>query len=402
MKKVLSGLDVFRKNGFQGLGGLEGLEGRSGLGERVGLLVHPASVADDLTHAVEIFKGKLGKRLVCLMGPQHGLYGETQDNMIEWKDFHEATFGLPVYSLYGKSRKPPNEVLETLDTLVIDLQDVGARYYTFIWTMALCLEACAEQKVQVVVLDRPNPLGCLKVEGNVSMESFLSFVGLFPLPPCYGLTMGELACWLNREYRINAHLTVVWMEGWKRRMVFSDTGLPWVAPSPNMPRLQTAWVYPGMCLLEGTNISEARGTTLPFEMFGAPFIRPWDLVRELRQYSLPGVVFRPCYFQPTFHKFHGELCAGAQLHVMDWEAFKPYLTGIAILRAIHKLYPDRLQWKSPPYEYEYEKLPIDILFGTDRIRQQIELQVPLSEIEESWTVGLDEFLKIRHNYLHYE
>ncbi|MEW5800533.1 MAG: DUF1343 domain-containing protein [bacterium] len=376
--------------------------GFRGLGKRVGLLVHPASVASDLTHAVDIFKGKLGERLVCLLGPQHGLYGETQDNMIEWQDFHEATFGLPVYSLYGRNRKPPRETLETLDTLVIDLQDVGARYYTFIWTMALCLEACQEHNVRVVILDRPNPLGGLKVEGNVSLDDFLSFVGLYPLPACHGLTMGELAFLLIREYRIDVSLVVVWMEGWKRAMGYSDTGLPWVAPSPNMPRLETARVYPGMCLLEGTNISEGRGTTLPFELFGAPFIHSKDLVSELKHHNLPGVVFRPCYFQPTFHKFQGQLCAGAQLHVTDWDSFKPYLTGIAILQVIHRLYPDRLKWKSPPYEYEYEKLPIDILCGTDRIRHEIESQVSPAEIEKSWTEGLCDFLKIRRNYLHYE
>ncbi|MEW6382275.1 MAG: DUF1343 domain-containing protein [bacterium] len=390
MNRVLSGLEVLLKNGFHGLG------------QKVGLLIHPASVASDLTHAVEIFTEKLGGRLVCLMGPQHGLYGETQDNMIEWEDFHEATFGLPVYSLYGKIRKPHKHILDTIDTLVIDLQDVGARYYTFIWTMALCLEACAETNVKVVVLDRPNPLGGLKVEGNVSQGDFLSFVGLFPLPACYGLTIGELACLLNREHRLDAHLTVVWMEGWNRRMSFADTGLPWVAPSPNMPGLQTARVYPGMCLLEGTNVSEGRGTTLPFEIFGAPFIQPWNLVRELRDHSLPGVVFRPCYFQPTFHKFQGELCAGAQLHVTNWASFKPYLTAIAILQAIHRLYPDRLKWKPPPYEYEYEKLPIDILCGTDQVRRQIEEHTPLTDMEAGWAAGLDEFLATRRNYLHYE
>ncbi|MCL6582980.1 MAG: DUF1343 domain-containing protein [bacterium] len=390
MSRVFSGLDVLREGDLQGLG------------QRVGLLAHPASVASDLTHAVVIFREKLADRLVCLLGPQHGLYGETQDNMIEWEDFYEPNFGLAVHSLYGRSRKPQKYILDKIDTLIIDLQDVGARYYTFIWTMALCLEACAEQKVKVVVLDRPNPLGGLKVEGNVSSHDFLSFVGLYPLPVCHGLTIGELACLLNQHYRINAQLEVVWMEGWRRWMSFSDTGLPWVAPSPNMPGLQTARVYPGMCLLEGTNISEGRGTTLPFELFGAPFIQPWDMVRELGYHSLPGVVFRPCYFKPMFHKFQGELCAGAQVHITDWDSFKPYLTAIAILKTINHLYPDRLKWKLPPYEYEYEKLPIDILCGTDQIRRRIEQHAPLAEIEESWRRDLEEFLAIRRNYLHYE
>ena len=390
MKRVCSGLDTFIK------------KKSPILGQKVGLLVHPASVTLNLVHAVEIFKEKLGKGLVCLLSPQHGLYGETQDNMIEGEDFIEPCYGLPVFSLYSRTRKPGKRILNSIDTLIIDLQDVGARYYTFIWTMTLCLEACAEHNREVLILDRPNPLGGDKVEGNISSKDFISFVGLYPLPPRYGLSIGELAHFLNTEFKINASLTVVWMEGWERKMNYGDTDLPWIAPSPNMPRIETTMVYPGMCLLEGTNISEGRGTTLPFEMFGAPFIQPWELVRELNLYTLPGVAFRPCYFQPTFHKFQGELCGGAQLHVTDRYVFKPYLTGIAILRAIRKLYPHHLVWKSPPYEYEYEKLPIDILCGTDSIRKQIDQQVSLKKIEAGWRAGLEDFLKIRQNYLHYD
>ena len=390
MKKVWSGLEVFMKRKSPILG------------QKIGLLVHPASVNSNLIHGVEIFREKLGKGLVCLLAPQHGLYGETQDNMIEGQDFIEPRYGLQVFSLYSRTRKPGKRILGSIDTLIIDLQDVGARYYTFIWTMALCLEACAEQNIEVLILDRPNPLGGEKVEGNIPSKGFLSFVGLYPLPPRYGLTIGELAHLLNTEFQINASLTVVWMEGWKRRMNYRDTCLPWIAPSPNMPRLETALVYPGLCLLEGTNVSEGRGTTLPFEIFGAPFIQPWDLVGELNLYALPGIIFRPCYFQPTFHKFQGQLCGGAQLHITDYNVFKPYVTGIAILRAIQKLYPHHLKWKPPPYEYEYEKLPIDILCGTDRIRQQIEQQVSLKKIEAGWRAGLEEFLKIRQNYLYYD
>jgi len=390
MKRVCSGLDVFMK------------KKSPVLGQKIGLLVHPASVTLNLIHAVKIFKERLGEGLVCLLSPQHGLYGETQDNMIEGEDFIEPCYGLSVFSLYSRTRKPDKRILHSIDTLIIDLQDVGARYYTFIWTMALCLEACAEHDTEILILDRPNPLGGDKVEGNIPSKDFLSFVGLYPLPPRYGLTIGELAHFLNTEFKINAALTVAWMEGWKRKMKYGDTSLPWIAPSPNMPRIETALVYPGMCLLEGTNISEGRGTTLPFEMFGAPFIHPWELVRELNFYTLPGVAFRPCYFQPTFHKFQGELCGGAQLHVTDRYGFKPYLTGIAILRAIRNLYPDHLAWKSPPYEYEYEKLPIDILCGTDSIRKQIDQQISLKKIEGGWRAGLEEFLGIRQNYLHYD
>jgi uncharacterized protein YbbC (DUF1343 family) len=390
MERVYPGLEILIESNFHMLEG------------KVGLLVHPASVTSDLVHAVKVFRERLGERLVCLLAPQHGLYGETQDNMSEWYDFLEPWFGLPVYSLYGQTRKPEDRVLNLIDTLVIDLQDVGARYYTFIWTMALCLKACAEHRVKVVILDRPNPLGGKKVEGNVSNRDFLSFVGLFPIPPRYGLTIGELALLLNVEFKINSPLTVIWMRGWKRSMYFHDTRLPWIAPSPNMPRPETAFVYPGMCLIEGTNISEGRGTTQPFELFGAPFIHPWNLVRELSIYNLPGIIFRPCYFQPTFHKFQGKLCGGAQLHISDLDLCKPFLTGIAILQVIRKLYPGHLEWKAPPYEYEYEKLPIDILCGTDRIRQQIDQQIPLGEIEEGWRADLENFLKIGRNYFHYD
>lgn len=391
MKNVLTGLELVLRDKFLPFDN-----------DRIGLLVHPASVTSGFIHAIDIFQREFGKKLVCLFAPQHGFYGETQDNMIEWRSFFEPRYQLPVYSLYSATRKPEKSVLNSIDTLVIDLQDVGARYYTFLWTMALCLEACAENKVKVVILDRPNPLGGKVTEGNISSKKFLSFVGLFPLPARYGLTIGELACLLNHEYKINAYLNVIWMEGWRREMSFESTHLPWVAPSPNMPRVETAFVYPGMCLLEGTNISEGRGTTLPFELFGAPFIQPWELIQELDSYHLPGVIFRPCFFQPIFHKFQGQLCGGAQIHIIDRLIFQPYLTGLAVLRAIRKLYGDLLVWKSPPYEYEYNKLPIDILLGTDEIRQQIDRLELLEEIEGRWQTGLEDFNKRRLSYLHYE
>ena len=387
--KVKPGLEIFTKNSHPFIN------------EKIGLLVHPASSTSTLVHAVDIFKKIFNDRLIFLLAPQHGLYGETQDNMIEWYDFLEPHFNLPVISLYGHTRIPQKDVLHLIDTLVIDLQDVGTRYYTFIWTMALCLKACAKHRVNVVILDRPNPLGGEIVEGNIPSKQFFSFVGLYPLPPRYGLTLGELAQYINEEFKINAPLKVVWMEGWKRHMNYNTTCLPWIAPSPNMPKFETALVYPGMCLLEGTNISEGRGTTLPFELFGSPFVHPWTLVEELNQYRLPGVIFRPCYFQPTFHKFQGQLCGGAQLHITNKEKFKSYLTGIAILRTLKKLYPREFKWKLPPYEYEYKKLPIDILCGTDLIRLQIDMLEPLEKIEEKWVPGLNKFMQKRRKYLHY-
>jgi uncharacterized protein YbbC (DUF1343 family) len=254
-------------------------------------------------------------------------------------------------------------MLEGLDVLVVDLQDVGARYYTFIWTMFLCLRACARSGIHVVVLDRPNPLNGLTTEGPTLRPDYRSFVGLHPLPVRHGLTIGELAARFREEAFPNVELTVLPMKNWRRAMWFDQTGLPWVMPSPNIPTLETATVYPGMCLLEGTNISEGRGTTRPFEIFGAPFIDAESVSRELNILRLPGVHFRALWFQPTFQKFAGQLCGGAQLHVLDRDRFQPFQTGIEIIRRLRAMYANDFAWKQPPYEYEREKLPIEVLLG---------------------------------------
>jgi uncharacterized protein YbbC (DUF1343 family) len=334
-------------------------------GARVGALLHPASVSSKLEHGsrvLERFNGDLFQ-LRAFFGPQHGFVGQTQDNMIEWKSYAHPRLGIPVYSLYGEHREPTAEMLHDLDALVVDLQDVGARYYTFIWTLYLCMRASAQCDVAVLVLDRPNPINGLTVEGPPIEKGYESFVGMHSIPVRHGKTIGELAVQFRDEAFPNCRLSILPMKNWERAMWFDQTELPWVMPSPNMPTLDTATVYPGMCLLEATNISEGRGTTRPFEIFGAPFIDAEVLCRELNRLQLPGVFFRENYFQPTFNKFAGELCGGAQIHVLDRGSFHSFQTGVEIIRCVRKLYPDSFAWKQPPYEYEFEKLPIQILLG---------------------------------------
>lgn len=338
-------------------------------GKRLGALLHPASVASDLRHTLETLRRYDGKlfRLSALFGPQHGILGHTQDNMIEWEGAPDPELGVPVYSLYGKTREPSPEMLSHIDVLFVDMQDVGARYYTFIWTLFLCMKACEKAKIPVIVLDRPNPLGCA-VEGPVLDTDYASFVGLWKLPVRHGKTIGELARIFREERFPECELYVMEMEGYDSRMWFDETGLPWVMPSPNMPTLDTATVYPGMCLFEATNVSEGRGTTRPFELFGAPFIDAPKLCRYLNGLKLPGVYFRENYFQPTFHKGAGQICGGAQIHVLDRNVFRSFEMAIRILRYLVHEYPKDFAWKNPPYEYEYEKLPIDILLGSGTYR----------------------------------
>jgi uncharacterized protein YbbC (DUF1343 family) len=334
-------------------------------GARVGALLHPASVSSQLEHASRILERYNGNlfRLTALFGPQHGFLGQTQDNMVEWKSYEHLRLHIPVYSLYGEHRGATAEMLEGLDVLVVDLQDVGSRYYTFIWTLYLCMHACERCGVAVVVLDRPNPINGVATEGPVLDPNYKSFVGMHPIPVRHGRTIGKLARQFRDEAFPHCELSVLPMKNWERAMWFDQTGLPWVMPSPNMPTLNTATVYPGMCLLEATNISEGRGTTRPFEIFGAPFIDAENLCGQLNALKLPGVFFRENYFQPTFHKFSGELCGGAQLHVMDREIFQPFRTGVEIIKHIRKMYGEQFQWKQPPYEYEWKRLPIEILIG---------------------------------------
>lgn len=368
---------------------------------RIGLVVHPASVNRQREHSISVCRNSTLFRLTTLFGPQHGILGQTQDNMIEWEGFRDPDTGLMAYSLYGRTRKPLPIWMKEFDVLVVDLQDVGSRYYTFIWTLELCMQACAEAGIPVIVLDRPNPITGRAVEGPVLNTDYTSFVGLKPLPIRHGMTIAEIGAYLQNTYYPELDYRFIPMQGWKRSQWFDATGLPWVLPSPNMPTLETAMVYPGMCLLEGTELSEGRGTTRPFEIFGAPFIHPETLVSVLREYNLPGVFFRPLSFLPTFQKHAGVLCGGAQIHITDRRKFKPFKTGVAILKAILNTWPRAFAWKSPPYEYEERKMPIDILAGTDRLRKDIESWKDLDDMEEWWQADADSFEKTRKQYLLY-
>ncbi|MEZ4386811.1 MAG: DUF1343 domain-containing protein [Candidatus Krumholzibacteriia bacterium] len=359
-------------------------------GRRIGLLAHPASVDRRFRHAVPLLHGLLGGDLRVLFGPQHGLRGETQDNMIEWEGYRDPATGLRVHSLYGTHRKPTAAMLADLDVLLVDLQDVGARYYTFVWTLLLCLEACAEQRKAVVVLDRPNPLGGA-VEGHGVGAAYRSFVGLAPIPMRHGCTLGELALWLRRWADLDVDLEVVPVTGWRRDHRHDETDRPWVMPSPNMPTFDTALVYPGACLLEGTLLSEGRGTTRPFEIVGAPGLDPDRLAAQLAARRLPGVAVRPLHFQPTFQKHAGELCGGIQLHVTDRRRFRPVLTYVSLLGEVRRLAPERELWRPPPYEYEAEKLPIDILAGGPELREAVDAGADVDELVAGWQPAAEAF-----------
>jgi len=371
-------------------------------GCRLGLLCNQASVDHRFRHGRELIQAAFPGQLTCLFSPQHGFFAEKQDNMQESDHGEDPESRLPVFSLYGDTRRPEPAMLDHLDVLLVDLVDVGTRVYTFLYTLAYCLEAAAACNKRVMILDRPNPLGGLAVEGNILQDDCRSFVGLYPLPMRHGLTLGELALLLNDHFRIGAEVEVVAMGGWRRAMLFPQTGLPWVFPSPNMPAFITALVYPGQVIWEGTNISEGRGTTLPFELFGAPFIDPAAIREKLRDIELPGCLLRPLRFEPTSGKWAGWVCAGFQLHVTDAAAFLPYRTSLALLQAVMTLYPDQFACKPPPYEYEYDRLPLDLILGDGALRRGLEEGRPLPELEAAWQPGLREFDDLRRRYFLYQ
>ena len=371
-------------------------------GRRLGLIANPTSVDASLGHAADrlLERGALG----LLLAPEHGIRGDAQD-MISVGSGRDSKTGLPVHSLYGSTLEsliPPRQVLAEVDTLVYDIQDVGCRYYTFPWTALLCLRAASRAGVMLVVLDRPNPLGGTAVEGAGIQEGFTSFVGLHSVPARHGLTVGELLRLVAAREGLANHLSVVPMQGWTRTMDYEQTGLPWVLPSPNMPTVATAFVYPGLCLLEGTELSEGRGTTCPFEIFGAPYIDGDRLAATLAEDDLPGVRLRPLGFRPTFHKFAGEACGGLQLHVTDRARFRPLLTGVAILRAVRRLYPREFRWRERPYEFVSDRLAIDLLAGGPWLREQLEAQAPLSRIASGWRTDEDAFRRDRADCLLYD
>ena len=370
-------------------------------GKRLGLLSNQSSTDRHLVHARDRIRAAFPGQLVCLFSPQHGFFCEKQDNMIESAHATDAVTGLPVYSLYGETRKPKPEWFAGIDVLLVDLLDVGTRIYTFIWTVMHCLETAAETGVRVLILDRPNPIGGTLAEGNLLQEDCASFVGRTAIPMRHGLSMGELALFCKRQMGIAADLEVVPMPGWQRCDLYPATGLPWVFPSPNMPTFQTAQVYPGQVLWEGTNLSEGRGTTLPFELFGAPFVDHRAILDKIANTPLPGCLLRPLSFEPTSGKWAGQTCVGFQIHVTDAESFRPYRATLALLQAMILLYPGQFAYKEPPYEYEFERLPMDLMIGDQTIRKGLEQGVPVMDLEASWQDGLSRFLDERRAVLLY-
>jgi uncharacterized protein YbbC (DUF1343 family) len=370
-------------------------------GRRVGLVCNPASVDGELRHAADLVAQRRDLTLAALFGPQHGFHSDLQDNMIETPHAEDPARRVPIYSLYSDTRKPTPEMLAGLDVLVVDLQDVGTRVYTFVYTMAYCLEAAAREGLPVIVCDRPNPIGGREVEGPMLEPGFESFVGLFPIPLRHGMTIGELARLFNDHFGLGARLEVVACEGWRRDQYFDATGLPWVMPSPNMPTLDTAVVYPGAVLAEGTLLSEGRGTTRPFELIGAPWAREQALAARLNTLDLPGVRFRATRFEPTFQKHASKSCGGVQFHVTDRDAFRPVLSMAAVLREFHAQAPDQFAWRPPPYEYEFDKMPIDILAGSSALREAIERDEDPRAIAASWEDGVTAFGEIRRQFLMY-
>jgi uncharacterized protein YbbC (DUF1343 family) len=370
-------------------------------GQRIGLVSNPASVDRELGHAVNRFARHPAAKLAALFGPQHGFWSDVQENMIESGHATDADRGVPVYSLYSETREPTAEMLRGIDLIVVDLQDVGTRIYTFIYTMANCLVAARKHGVKAVVCDRPNPIGGEAVEGPMLVRGFESFVGQYPIPMRHGMTIGELARLFNEHFGIGADLEVVPMEGWRREMYHEDTGLPWVLPSPNIPTNETAVVYPGTVLFEGTNVSEGRGTTRPFELVGAPWAAAERFAGGMNRLELPGVRFRPASFEPTFHKHAKTSCGGCQIHVTDRQAFRPVETGVALIAAFRAADKSQFAWRPPPYEYEHEKLPIDILAGSSGLREQIEAGTAARDIARSWEASVAEFGSIRKPFLMY-
>ncbi len=358
-------------------------------GARVGLLMNAASVDRDFRSARDVVAGLPGVELRALFGPQHGVLADVQDNMVETPHATDPELDIPVWSLYADRREPSPEMLQELDVLLVDLWDVGCRVYTFAWTLRLSMEACGRAGVRVLVLDRPNPLGGA-AEGNCLRPEWRSFVGLEPVPMRHGLTLGEMARWFVAARGVACDLDVVPVAGWSRSVLWPQVGRPWIMPSPNMPAFDTALVYPGTVLLEGTTASEGRGTTRPFEIVGAPWVRPGVLAARLNGAGLPGVVFRPVVFRPTFQKWAGRPCGGVHLHVTDARAFRPYRTGLWILKALWEQGRDQgFGWRPPPYEYETERLPIHLLLGDDAIRRALEQGAEPEEMERSWQDDLD-------------
>ncbi|HEX6853416.1 MAG TPA: DUF1343 domain-containing protein [Candidatus Polarisedimenticolaceae bacterium] len=397
MSPVRSGLDVF----------LDPAADLLPRGARIALVAHPASVDGRLVHAADRLARDGRFRLVRLFAPEHGVRGEAQD-MERVAEPADPTLGLPVISLYGAdeaSLRPAPSHLDGLDAIVYDLQDVGSRYYTFVYTLSFVMEAAREAGIPVLVLDRPNPIGGIAVEGPVLDPEWSSFVGRYPIPVRHGMTTGELARLFHDAFGVACDLRVVPMDGWRRRMHAADTGLPWVLPSPNMPTPETALVYPGGCLVEGTNLSEARGTTRPFELVGAPWLEPSGLAHALddaaRREGLPGCRFRAAHFRPMFQKHARRSCGGVQVHVTDREVFRPFATYLAVLREARRQDPGAFDWRREVYEFVADRLAIDLLLGKTGLRDGIESGASVPDLEASWRDELARFETTRRRFLIY-
>jgi len=390
MKRVKSGLQLF-------------IEQRPAwiADQRIGLLCNPASIDASFRHARHLIHARFPDQLKALFFPQHGLFSEKQDNMIESEDCLDPLLGIPAFSLYGQTRKPDKRMFDSIDVLVVDLQDVGTRVYTFTSTLSYCIQAAKRFNKKVHVLDRPNPIGGVKIEGNCLALDCRSFVGRYPIPMRHGLTLAEFAMMINDQFGIGCDLTCIPMYGWKRRMNFVDTGLPWVAPSPNLPTPSSAAVYPGQVVWEGTQVSEGRGTTSPFEYFGAPYMLPEKILAYLNRQTLPGVTLREVAFEPTANKWKGSLCRGFHLHILDPLAYQPYEISLRLLQAIIAVHADSFAWKQPPYEYEFERRPIDLIIGDTDICRRLENLEDPATIFKSWQPYLNQYRAMCKQYYLY-
>ncbi len=365
----------------------------------LGLLCNPASVLPDLTPAPEAVARALPGRLKAIFGPQHGFFADKQDNMVETAHAIHPRLGLPVWSLYGETRRPTPEMLAGLDVLLVDLIDVGCRVYTFFTTLVACLEECARAGVAVWVLDRPNPIGRGE-EGPILPPELMSFVGPHPMPLRHGLTLGELARLVAAERGLDLELRVIEAQGWEGGDL-AGTGLPWVLPSPNLPTLDSARVYPGQVLLEGTTLSEGRGTTRPFEISGAPGVDPWAVAEAVEEFALAGCRLRPLFFEPTFHKHAGSTCGGWQIHVSDPGRFRPLRLTCALLSAINRVHPGLWDFRPPPYEYEQVRRPLDLLLGDPAAANRLQKGELFRDIEPDWEPGLASWRKRVLSFLLY-
>ncbi|MGI8919516.1 MAG: exo-beta-N-acetylmuramidase NamZ family protein [Pyrinomonadaceae bacterium] len=379
------------------------LKARAGIlhAARVGLICNQASVNHDFHHAADLLFAHPEVNLTALFGPQHGIRGDVQDNMIETSHAIDRVTGLPIHSLYSETREPTEVMLQDVDVLVFDMQDVGCRIYTFAYTMANCMRAAKRFGKKVIVCDRPNPITGLGVAGNVLEAEQASFVGQFSIPTRHGMTLGELAQLFNGHFEIGCDLEVVPMEGWAREYWQDETDAPWVLPSPNIPTIDSATVFPGTVHFEGTQVSEGRGTTKPFELVGAPYVQPEEYAEALNQLNFAGVFFRSCVFRPTFQKHGGVSCGGVQIHVTNRNDFEPVVAGVAMVKLAFDMYPDEFRWKEPPYEYVFDRNPFDVIAGTSSLRQAFERGDSLDSIQANWQEPLAEFGKVREQYLLY-